>query len=140
MHAAVQVQVQVHGERVLTDLDFARLSRLAGQQPAPPSLADLLENADVTSSRTVEADVVTMYSRVELVDTATGARQVLTICYPRDADLAAGFVSVLSPVGSSLLGLRVGQTARWSTPRGEACEATVAGIQHQPEAEGDYLR
>ncbi|NEK06168.1 transcription elongation factor GreAB, partial [Rhizobium leguminosarum] len=23
---------------------------------------------------------------------------------------------------------------------GEACEATVAGIQHQPEAEGDYLR
>ncbi len=111
MHAAVQV----HSERVLTDLDFARLSRLASQQPAPPSLADLLENADVTSSRTVEADVVTMYSRVELVDTATGARQVLTICYPRDADLAAGFVSVLSPVGSSLLGLRVGQTARWCT-------------------------
>ncbi|AVS78881.1 transcription elongation factor GreAB [Paracidovorax avenae] len=132
-----------HPERVLTDLDFARLSKLAARQLPPASLADLLATADVTGSRAVDADVVTMNSRVELegsgTDGADGARQVLTVCYPQDADAAAGRVSVLSPVGCSLLGLRVGDVAAWRTPQGEDCRATVAAILHQPEAAGDYL-
>lgn len=132
MHAVV------HGERVLTDLDFSRLSKLAGPQ-LPQLLADVLATAELTSSRTVQADVVTMYSRVELVDVHTHRRQVLTVCYPRDAEPAAGFISVLSPVGSSLLGLRSGDVAEWRTPHGEACAARVAGIQYQPEAAGDYF-
>ena len=56
----------------------------------------------------MRADVVTMYSRVELVDVHTHRRQVVTLCYPQDAEPAAGFISVLSPVGISLLGLREG--------------------------------
>ncbi|MDA8453597.1 GreA/GreB family elongation factor [Acidovorax sp. GBBC 3334] len=132
MHAVVR------GERTLTDLDFSRLSRLAGQ-PLSPTLSDLLATAEVTSSRAVQADVVTMYSRVELVDAQTHRRQVLTLCYPRDAEPAAGFISVLSPVGSSLLGLRAGDVARWATPLGEECAATIADVQYQPEATGDYL-
>lgn len=131
------MQAVVHGERTLTDLDFSRLTKLVGQQ-LPRFLEDLLATAEVTSSRAVRADVVTMYSRVELVDVPTHRRQVLTVCYPRDAEPAAGFISVLSPVGSRLLGLKTGDVAEWRTPHGEACAATVASIQHQPEATGDY--
>ena len=133
-----EVVVVVHGERTLTELDFSRLTRLAGQRQ-PPILADLLANAEVTSSRTVQADVVTMYSRVELVDVHTHRRQVLTICYPQDAEPAAGFISVLSPVGISLLGLKVGDVAKWHAPHGEECAAVVESIQFQPEATGDYV-
>lgn len=133
-----EVVVVVHGERTLTELDFSRLTRLAGQRQ-PPILADLLANAEVTSSRTVQADVVTMYSRVELVDVYTHRRQVLTICYPQDAEPAAGFISVLSPVGISLLGLKVGDIAKWHAPHGEECAAVVESIQFQPEATGDYV-
>lgn len=132
------VAVAVHGERTLTDLDFSRLTRLAGQQP-PPCLADLLAGAEVTSSRAVQADVVTMNSRVELVDVHTRRRQVLTICYPQDVEPKAGFISVLSPVGTSLLGLRVGDVATWYTPHGQECAALVESIQFQPEAMGDYI-
>lgn len=132
MHAVVQ------GERTLTDLDFSRLSSLASRHPSP-ALASLLANADVTPSRAIPAGVVTMYSRVELVDAQTGRRQLLTLCYPRDADAASGFISVLSPVGCSLLGLGAGDVATWHTPLGEACAATVAAIAYQPEAAGDYL-
>lgn len=135
MHEAVVV---VHGERTLTELDFSRLTRLAGQRQ-PPVLADLLANAEVTSSRAVRDDVVTMYSRAELVDVHTHRRQVLTICYPQDAEPAAGFISVLSPVGISLLGLKVGDVAKWLTPHGEECAAVVESIQFQPEATGDYV-
>ena len=76
---------------------------------------------------------------VELVDPHTHRRQVLTLCYPQDAEPAAGFISVLSPVGISLLGLRVGDMAKWQTPHGEECSATIESIQYQPEATGDYL-
>lgn len=133
MHAVV------HGERTLTDLDFARLSRLLSEQ-LPPALADLLAGAEVTNSRAVNADVITMYSRAEVVDRQTHRRQVLTICYPRDAEPAAGFISVLSPVGNSLLGLKIGDVARWLTPNGEECAAEIAAIQYQPEAAGDYSK
>ncbi|RZL88996.1 MAG: transcription elongation factor GreAB [Variovorax sp.] len=131
MHATI------HGERTLTDLDFARLTNLCGRL-LPPSLADLLACAEVTSSRAVPGDIVTMYSRVELVDVHTLRRQTLTVCYPGDAEPAAGFISVLSPVGNSLLGLKAGDTARWQTPTGEECAAEVAAILFQPEATGDY--
>lgn len=139
MHAAAVVDdvVVVHGERTLTDLDHSRLIRLAGHR-LPPVLDDLLAQADITSSRTVRADVVTMYSRVELVDVHTHRRQVVTLCYPQDAEPAAGFISVLSPVGISLLGLRAGDVARWQTPHGEECAAVIECIQFQPEATGDY--
>jgi regulator of nucleoside diphosphate kinase len=127
----------IHGERTLTDLDFSRLSKLLGH-PLPPSLADLLAQAEVTSSRAVDPQVVTMYSRVELIDAHTRARQVLTVCYPSDAEPSEGFISVLSPVGNSLLGLKVGDVARWQTPNGEERVAELAAILFQPEATGDY--
>lgn len=129
----------VHGERTLTDLDFARLTKLLSQQ-LPPTLADLLASAEVMRSRAVDADVVTMYSRVEVVDAHTRRRQVLTVCYPEDAAPAAGFISVLSPVGMSLLGLKTGDIAKWLTPTGEECAAEIAAIPYQPEAAGDYSR
>ncbi len=137
MHAAAVVDVVVHGERTLTDLDHSRLTKLADHR-LPPVLDDLLAQADITSSRSVRADVVTMYSRVELVDVHTHRRQVVTLCYPQDAEPAAGFISVLSPVGISLLGLRAGDVARWQTPHGEECAAVIESIQFQPEATGDY--
>jgi regulator of nucleoside diphosphate kinase len=133
MHAVV------HGERALTDLEFARLTKLLSRQ-LPPTLADVLANAEVMKSRAVGADVVTMYSRVEVVDSHTRRRQVLTVCYPGDAEPSAGCISVLSPVGISLLGLKSGDVARWLAPTGEACSAEVAAIQYQPEAAGDFSR
>ena len=91
MHAAAVVDVVVHGERTLTDLDHSRLIRLGGHR-LPSVLDDLLAQADITSSRTVRADVVTMYSRVELLDVHTRRRQVATLSYPQDAEPAAASI------------------------------------------------
>jgi regulator of nucleoside diphosphate kinase len=127
----------LRGERTLTELDFSRLRKLASGNLAP-ELADLLSAADVLHSREVPADTVTMYSQVELQDLHARRRQKLTICYPDDAEPSAGFISVLSPVGRSLLGLQVGAVARWQTPSGEEGAAEVVAILFQPEASGDY--
>jgi regulator of nucleoside diphosphate kinase len=120
-------------ERELTELDFVRLRSLYGQ-PLPEELGA----AHLVPSREIAPDIVTMYSQVDVAYIDSGQRQKLTLCYPRDAEPALGFVSVLSPIGSALLGLRVGDIAHWQLPHGEERCAKVAAILFQPEASGDY--
>ncbi len=125
------------GEPLLTELDFSRLNNLRGG-PLPPALRQALETLDLVPSREIPPDVVTMYSQVIVEDLATHKRQKLTLCYPADAEPHQGFISVLSPVGASLIGQRLGSTVQWQTPAGEACSARIAELLFQPEASGDY--
>lgn len=131
-------------ERTLTELDHVRLLNLlrrdapgVGLHPRYHVIEEMLDASVLMKSRDVPADVVTMSSRVLLQDSRTGRQHALTLCYPPDAEPAVGFVSVLSPIGSALLGLRVGDTARWFTPSGEESAAEVLAILYQPESNGD---
>jgi len=125
------------GERLLTEIDFARLKNL-GVRQLPTELADSLDSPDIVPSSDIPPDVITMYSQVVLQDIPSGKRQQLTLCYPADADPHLGLISVLSPVGSSLLGQRVGDIVRWRTPNGDECTAEIAALPFQPESTGDY--
>ena len=127
----------IHGERVLTELDHVRLTKLLDAK-AHPALESLLDLAEVMRSREVPADIVTMHSKITLVDTRSGHRDQMTLCYPPEADPAKGFLSVLSPVGMSLIGLRLGAVAHWKTPAGDERSARVEEILFQPEASGQY--
>lgn len=131
------------GERVLTELDHARIRRLVrpAATPLPPAahpLVEVLAEAELRPSREVPHDVVTMYSRVRLLPLDGAPALTLTLCYPADADPARGFVSVLSPLGMSVLGLRAGDEARWRLPGGWEGAARVDALLFQPEASGVY--
>lgn len=125
------------GQRLLTELDFTRLSKLNRGQ-LPEDLAEDLNSADLVVSRDIASDIVTMNSQVEIVHDGSALRQKFTLCYPANADAGRGLISVLSPVGAALLGRRVGDTACWNMPQGEARSAKVVAILFQPEASGDY--
>jgi regulator of nucleoside diphosphate kinase len=129
-------------ERTLTQIDYLRITRLLQQQDAhagAEAMQELLSASDLVASRTVPPDVVTMYTQVLLQDPGSDAPPYrLTVCYPEHAEPGAGFVSVLSPVGSSLLGLRVGETAQWRLPGGQVRGARIVQVLFQPEATGDY--
>ena len=132
-------------ERTLTELAHVRLlnllrrgARSDGSPPQLRAIEDVLAAASLVPSREVEPDVVTMHSQVLLQDGETGQRSTLTLCYPADAEPALGFVSVLSPVGRALLGLRTGSTARWSGPAGDEKAAEILAVLFQPESSGDY--
>lgn len=121
----------------LTELDHLRLRRLIGEGSDHP-VADLLAGADTLPGREIPPDVVTMYSQVLLRPLAGGAALRVTLCYPRDAEPTAGFVSILSPLGTALLGHAVGDVIDWATPGGEVRQARIEEIGFQPEASGDY--
>ena len=130
-------------ERVLTELDHVRLATLSSRESrdrsrCPPGIDALLDEARVVPSRKVAPDIVTMYSQVLLRSADDGARRKLTLCYPEDAQPQFGFVSVLSPVGLSLLGQPVGAMVNWESPDGTERMAEVDAILFQPEASGDY--
>jgi regulator of nucleoside diphosphate kinase len=107
--------------------------------PASASLETELHRAVVVDQRAVPPDVVTMNSEVVYEDTATFTKRRVRVVYPKDADATRGLVSVLAPIGSALLGLRVNQTIEWPVPNGTK-RIRVVEIRYQPEACGDYER
>jgi regulator of nucleoside diphosphate kinase len=130
-------------ERTLTRTDYVRLTRLLVEHGpglgSAEAMQELLECSDLLASPEVPPTVVTMYTQVLLQDPERDAPPYkLAVCYPGDAQPSAGFVSVLSPVGMALLGLRVGETARWQTPTGGSGAARILSVLFQPEATGDY--
>lgn len=133
------MEIAIPVERTLTELDHVRLTRLLREQPAPASasLQDLLESSDVVAPPAVGPTVVTMYTQL-LLHGPNGAPTRLTLCYPQDAEPALGFISVLSPIGTGLLGRRAGDTVRWPLPDGGEASAHILAILFQPEACGDY--
>ena len=130
------------GTRMLTELDHARIERLLARssRPAPDEpLHSLLDDAEIVPPRQVPPDVVTMYAQVTAEDPLDGTRRKLTVCYPQDAEPNAGFVSVLSPIGTALLGRRRGETIEWVAPTGSAQRLHIVELLFQPEASGDYM-
>lgn len=94
-----------------------------------------LERADVVADETLPADAVRMGSKVRY-RTSGGVERRVELVFPKDADIGQGRISVLTPVGTALLGLRTGQSITWLTRDGRKQMLTVVSVS-QPAAEGD---
>ncbi|MDQ0250498.1 regulator of nucleoside diphosphate kinase [Sphingomonas kyeonggiensis] len=82
-----------------------------------PAVSALLlretERARLHSAASISPDTVTMGATVEFLDDSNGTRRTVTLVYPSDADIAQGRISILTPVGAALIGLRTGQSILW---------------------------
>ncbi len=126
----------------ITEFDSLRLRTLIASAMSPESPANahldklqrLLESADTVAPQDVPGDVVTMNSQVRLKDDDKNNEITLSLVFPLDAlddkDIEKMKVSVLSPIGLSILGRRVGDTLEG--------RVRVDQLLYQPEAAGDY--
>lgn len=128
----------------LTDFDVRRLDalfdRIRRQVSPPPTLSVLereLGRAVVVPPEQVPGTIVTMNSRAIVLDLDTQERRELTLVFPAAANIDAGLVSVLAPLGTALLGSREGSELSWHTPRGER-RLRVERVVYQPEASGRF--
>ena len=130
----------------ITEFDMKRLRELIAEAKRLDrrgneyleSLEAELSRGKLVAPTDVPPDVVTMNSRVELVDLDTEEEMVYTLVFPHEADIAQSKISVLAPIGTAILGYRVGDTFTWQVPDGIR-RLRVKQILYQPEAAGDYL-
>lgn len=96
-------------------------------------LEEELECAEVVSPETIPPDVITINTQALIHDLGVGRQTVYALVFPRDADVAKNKISVLSPVGTVLLGYRVGDLIECVAPR-TVKRLRVKQIVYQPEA------
>ena len=121
----------------LTAKDYERLVLLtrAAAERTPEvasTLADELDRAHVLANQD-RGRSVCMGSVVEFQDDTTGKVQTVTLVYPGEADILQRKVSVLTPVGTALIGLAANDSITWETRTGELRQLTVLKVdEHRP--------
>lgn len=96
-------------------------------------LLEEIERAEVISDDNIEENVITMNSTVVVKDIDSKKEYDYTIVYPEYADSSKNKISVLAPVGTALLGYKVGDIVEWKVPAGKR-RFLVQEILFQPEA------
>ena len=126
-------------EIYLTQNDLDQLLKLVGTRSGErfAKLENELVRAVVVPREEIPTDVVTMNSRVVFENETTGERREITLVYPGNADIDAGKISIEVPIGTALLGLRVGQSIDWELPGGKKQRYRIVAVPFQPEAAGE---
>lgn len=97
-------------------------------------LLEEIYRARVSPASKVPCDVVTMGSIVEFRDEARGTSRSVRLVYPHEADTALDRVSVLTPLGAGLIGMRTGHSILWPDRSGADRSVTIISVA-QPEAD-----
>ena len=136
------------GKIYITEFDLKRLKELIkvaeefGDKRVVRYLEELdeeLDRAEAMKPQEIPDDVITMNSTFRLRDIDTHQEAVYTLVFPGDADSARGKVSILAPIGTAVLGYKIGDMIEWEVPAGRK-RFKVEQIVYQPEAAGDYHR
>lgn len=126
----------------LSTVDFSRLMPLVSS-PDARVLPDVVEQLDeklasatLVEPETMSPDVVTMNSKVLLSSPVWGAPREYRLVYP-EPTREPGEVSVLSVLGTELLGARIG--ARFELGSGPSFRRVeLEALTYQPEAAGHW--
>ncbi len=129
----------------ITAFDLQRLKKLVDDSPHEKKrgidyiamLQSELDRARVVDSQAISSEVVTMNSTVVLHDLDNGEQETYTLVYPENANAGQGKISILAPIGTAMLGYKVGDVFEWEVPAGIR-RLRVDQILYQPEATGNY--
>ncbi|MCA9215123.1 MAG: nucleoside diphosphate kinase regulator [Planctomycetales bacterium] len=130
-----QIIVSREDHERLEDLFASGFASAFSDKPYLQSLRGELNVAKIVEPDEIPADVVTMNSTVRLLDPRTKEVDTYTLVYPEDANIAEGKLSVLAPIGTAILGYRVGDVVRWQVPSG-ITRVCIDELVFQPERDG----
>ncbi|MEA5113632.1 MAG: nucleoside diphosphate kinase regulator [Geobacteraceae bacterium] len=129
----------------ITEADKAKLEKLLAEEILKADdgfsrlegLTKELMKAKVVDSADVPSNVITMNSKVLLKQLDSGKSEEYVLVFPKHANDKINMVSILSPIGTAIIGCRVGDVFGVKTQDGER-QMMVEQILYQPEAAGDY--
>lgn len=82
-------------------------------------LEDLVANARLLDENNIDTSKVSILSKVTIKNKKNGASVTYMLVSEEEADLKAGKISTMSPIGKGLLGKAKGDVATIKTPAGE---------------------
>lgn len=94
-----------------------------------------VRRAVVKSATEIPKDVITMLTKA--VISMDDMEEEITLVYPNDADISENKISVISPIGTAILGYSEGDIIEWQVPEG-IVKLEIKKITFQPEALGLY--
>lgn len=120
---------------IITQIDLEKLTALirANSSDAGELLAEELSRAIIVSEDKLPNDVVAMNTLVRYADVETDKESEFTLVFPQDASIDAKKISVLAPIGSALIGLKVGQEIQWPIPNGTFKKIKVVSVSRECE-------
>lgn len=129
----------------ITDSDIRRLKDLVKvtrefkreEEKYLKELEGELDRAKIVKSEDVPEGVITMNSKILLKNLDSNEEFIYWLVFPPDSDPDQNKISILTPIGTALLGYHVGDIIEWDVPAGTA-RLEVKKILYQPEAAGDY--
>jgi regulator of nucleoside diphosphate kinase len=92
-----------------------------------------LDRGKIVDSKNIPPDVITMNSAVQLRDLDSEEDLVFKLVFPSDANVKENKISILAPIGTALLGYRVGDIIEWEVPAGRR-KLEIKKVIYQPEA------
>jgi regulator of nucleoside diphosphate kinase len=114
---------------IVTHMDYHNIMSLL-ENPGYMTTDEMRENAkrlktDLMAAEKVNDDeipyeYVKMHTVFELKSDGEPNGRTITLVYPEEADIEKNMVSILSPVGSAVIGYRLGDTVKWKVPAGES--------------------
>lgn len=118
---------------IVSHTDQRRLTTLATDalERFPDVAEELLsemERADVVTAEAIPPNVVQMGSGV-VFQSDNGETRRVSLVFPGQADIAAGRISILTPIGAALIGLSEGQSIAWKTRDGRSRQLTILTVE-----------
>lgn len=102
------------------------------------ALLNELGRATIVDPWDVPPRIITMNSTVRFTLQGIEGEWCRTLVYPKDAARGGDTLSILTPVGSALLGLAEGDSIAWTGPDDKPLVVKVLEIIYQPERAGDF--
>ncbi|MGB3610726.1 MAG: nucleoside diphosphate kinase regulator [Cellvibrio sp.] len=115
---------------VVSSIDYQALLEIIERDdsPAAEALEAELDRADIVKAADFPRDVVAMNAAATFVDLDSGEETTVFLVYPQDADVSKKKISILSPIGTALIGLRIGDKIDWPLPNGKTRRLQVTSV------------
>ncbi len=132
-------------EFLITEFDLERLEALLERcwgvscfdNKNLEALQKKILNCIVVPPEYIPGTIITMNSTFTIENEATNKTETYTLVFPEHADIDGNKISILAPIGTAVLGHRVGESIEWAAPSGHR-QIRFVEIHFQPETAGQF--